>query len=60
VLALNSNGQALCVTEPFTFQKPAQPTPDKGGNDDRQGDDGSDGGDDVPGVGGTDGGPGDG
>jgi hypothetical protein len=60
VFALNSNGQALCLTEPFTFQKPDQPIPDKGGNDNRRGGYGSDCGDDVPGVGGTDGGPGDG
>jgi hypothetical protein len=60
VLALNGNSQELCLTEPFTFQKPAQPTPDKGGNDNRRGGYGSDGGDDVPGVSGTDGGPGDG
>ena len=37
MLALDENGQALCVTEPFTFQKPAPPTPNKGGNDDRRG-----------------------
>jgi hypothetical protein len=58
VLALGGNGQQLCVTESFTFQKSALPTPDKGGSDDRGGDDGSMGGDDGPSGG--DGGGGDG
>jgi hypothetical protein len=58
VRALDGNGQQLCVTEPFTFQKPALPTPDKGGSYNHGGGDGSMGGDDGPGGGTIPGGPG--
>jgi hypothetical protein len=62
VVALDGNGQVLCIAAPFTFTKPASvlPTQEKGGDGDSSDGTGGPGvgggpGSGGPGVGGTDG-----